>query len=75
MDEQGPDGWKQVSNRVTKLEELFTHLQRAIEDLDQVVQDTQRRLDSLDRRFQLLTRSTASSPGDELDQDLGPGTL
>ncbi|NUQ65663.1 MAG: SlyX family protein [Pirellulales bacterium] len=39
--------------RVIDLEELFTHLQRTVQDLDEVVRQQHRRLDTLE---QALTR-------------------
>lgn len=43
-----------LTARVTALEELFTHLQRTVQELDQVVIGLQKRLDAVDFEFQRL---------------------
>lgn len=43
-----------LAGRVTKLEELFTHLQRTLLDLNEVVIACQRRVDLLEARFTRL---------------------
>jgi SlyX protein len=47
---------QQFLSRLTDLEVLFTHLQRTVHDLDQVVIRHERRLDSLEQALQHLTR-------------------
>ncbi len=42
-------------SRLTELETLFTHMQRTIQDLDQVVVEQARRIDLLEREMRLLT--------------------
>ncbi len=37
-----------ICDRLTKLEELFMHLQRTVQDLDHVIREVQRRLDTLE---------------------------
>jgi SlyX protein len=41
--------------RLTELETLFTHMQRTIQELDQVVIDQARRIDLLEREMRLLS--------------------
>lgn len=40
--------------RLTELETLFTHLQRTVHDLDQIVIDQSRRIDLLEREVRCL---------------------
>ena len=41
--------------RITDLEMLFTHLQRTVQDLDEVIRSQQRRLDTLEQALSRLT--------------------
>jgi uncharacterized coiled-coil protein SlyX len=45
---------QQLILRITDLEMLFTHLQRTVQDLDQVVVRHERRLDALEQAIQHL---------------------
>jgi len=53
----------QLSDRITALEELFTHLQRTVADLDQVIIEQQKTIDvlRLEIERQALTISQLSS--------------
>ena len=46
--------------RLIALEELFTHLQRTVRDLDEVVIGQHKRLDQLDRRVARIERDLES---------------
>ena len=62
-----------LDTRVTELESLFTHLQRSIQDLNDVIvdqdrwqQETNRRIDHLQRQLQALSDDeTDAGPVDE----------
>ncbi|MFN7627619.1 MAG: SlyX family protein [Pirellula sp.] len=45
---------KNPSDRLVELEVLFTHLQKTISDLDEVVVDQSRRIDQLQRELKIL---------------------
>lgn len=51
-----PNRAGQLAARVTALEELFTHVERTVQDLDEVIRQVQKRLDILERRQESLTR-------------------
>lgn len=46
--------------RLTDIETLFTHWQRVVQELDQVVLDQSRRIDQLEREVRLLTSDLRS---------------
>ena len=46
-----------LAERITRLEELFTHLQRTVLDLNEVVIECQRRVDALDAKVLRLADS------------------
>ncbi len=67
---QEEDIAQQLILRVTDLEMLFTHLQRTLQELDQVVVGQQRQLDTLEQAIQRLARDTeelAEAPVEPLD--------
>jgi len=45
---------KNPNDRLVELEVLFTHLQKTITDLDEVVVDQSRRIDQLQRELKIL---------------------
>ena len=49
MDEPRHGADRQVAGRVNELEALFTHLQRTVDELNQVVLAHQRKLDALEK--------------------------
>ncbi len=51
---EAPSG--RIDDRVTSLEELLTHFERTIHELDGVVQQVQDRLDSLEHRVEVMGR-------------------
>ena len=51
-----PDVAQPLAGRVTELETLFTHLQRSVQDLDQVVLDQQKQIDALRGQLARLSR-------------------
>lgn len=46
-----PTRREQLAARMTTLEELFTHFQRTVEDLDQVIRHLQKRMDTLEGKL------------------------
>lgn len=54
-----------LAERITRLEELFTHLQQTVLDLNEVVIECQRRVDALDAKILRVVDSIA-------DQAAGP---
>lgn len=56
MNDTDPNPLGQLDVRVTKLEELFMHLQRTVEQLDEVALGLHRRLDGLDARLTRLNQ-------------------
>ena len=68
MNEPTPNHMKQVAARVTGLEETLTHFERALGELDEVLRHIQTRMDSLESRFDNLTRNVekmATPPPEE----------
>lgn len=64
-------------DRIAELEGLFTHLQRTVQDLDQVVFQQHRRLDVLDARLARLSASLEAmaapqAPPTELEDERPP---
>lgn len=57
-----------LAERVTGLEELLTHFERAIGELDGVVRQMQDRLDTLDRRFEAINRHMGELLEEEKDE-------
>ena len=53
-DQRNPD--TNLPDRVTELEIQFTHLQRTIGDLDEVVRDQLKKLTLIDRRLETLSK-------------------
>ena len=47
MSAADPTTLDRLSQRVTDLEMLFTHLQRSVQDLDKVILDQQKQIDAL----------------------------
>lgn len=54
---------QQLATRVTDLEMLFTHLQRTVHDLDQVLVQQQRRFDAMEQTLRRLTHDLESVSG------------
>jgi uncharacterized coiled-coil protein SlyX len=52
-----PDPMEQLAARVTGLEELVTHFERSVGELDEVLRQVQVRMDTLETRFRRLTSS------------------
>lgn len=66
-----------ISSRMTELEGLFTHLQKTVQELDQVVLAQQRRLEVLEARVLRLAAGIealagASEPPRTLEDDRPP---
>lgn len=57
MNEPTPNHLKQLTGRVTGLEETLTHIERALGELDEVLRQMQTRMDTLQSRFDNLTRN------------------
>jgi len=57
-----------LAERVTKLEELFTHLQRTVFELNQVLVEQGQRVDTLQARLDQLTRPSPSEPPNRCDR-------
>ena len=55
-----PDNPAQLQARITELETLFTHLQRAVHDLDQEIIEQDRQRHGLIRRVEQLEREIQS---------------
>ena len=59
---------QKIDEQVDKLDSLFTHLEKTVQDLDDVVIDGHQRIDSLSQQIQDLERRVKESPdatGDE----------
>lgn len=56
MSQFEPNPREQLVARVTELEELFTHFERTIQDLNEVVLGVQQRLDTLENRLENLSK-------------------
>lgn len=65
MPSEAYDPTNSLAERVTKLEELFTHLQRTLLDLNEVVIDCHRRVDLLDAKVSRLVDAVS-------EQSAGP---
>ncbi len=57
MNDPQPDRLEQLTTRVTGLEELVTHFERLLGELDEVVRQMQARMDTLETRLRGQTRS------------------
>lgn len=53
---------KKIDQRVDQLETLFTHLEKTVKDLDDVVLDGHQRIDNLGRQIQDLQRRVTENP-------------
>ena len=53
---------KKIDQRVDQLETLFTHLEKTVKDLDDVVIDGHQRIDNLGRQIQDLQRRVTENP-------------
>ena len=53
---------KKIDERVGQLETLFTHLEKTVKDLDDVVIDGHQRIDNLGRQIQDLERRVTENP-------------
>ena len=53
---------KKIDQRVDQLETLFTHLEKTVKDLDDVVIDGHERIDNLGRQIQDLQRRVTENP-------------
>jgi uncharacterized coiled-coil protein SlyX len=53
---------KKIDQRVDQLENLFTHLEKTVKDLDDVVSDGHQRIDNLGRQIQDLQRRVTENP-------------
>lgn len=63
-----PDEIERLSARVADLEALFTHLQRTVGELDQVVLTQQRQIDHLERRLVALGSEVTTISGALADE-------
>ena len=70
--DHSPD--KPLESRLTELEALFTHLQRTVADLDEIILAQGKRLDETERRLQQLDQQvetlgeTATEPRNPEDE-------
>lgn len=62
------DDVQRLSARVAELEALFTHLQRTVGELDQVVLTQQRQIDQLERRLAALGSEVTTISGALADE-------
>lgn len=62
------DDVQRLSARVAELEALFTHLQRTMGELDQVVLAQQRQIDLLERRLAALGSEVTTISGALADE-------
>jgi SlyX protein len=68
MNEPTPNHLKHLNARVTGLEEILTHFERALGELDEVLRHIQTRMDTLESRFDNLTGNVermAAPPAEE----------
>ena len=56
MSELEPNQPERLAARVTELEELLTHFERTVQDLNEVLLQVQNRLDTLERRLEKLSK-------------------
>ena len=57
-----PVSRQKIDERVGKLETLFTHLEKTVQDLDDVVIDGHQRIENLSHQVQDLQRRVTQSP-------------
>ena len=57
-----PASRQKIDERVDKLETLFTHLEKTVQDLDDVVIDGHQRIENLSHQVQDLQRRVTQSP-------------
>jgi len=60
MSQSEPNQPQRLAARVTELEELFTHFERTVQDLNEVVLGVQNRLDTLEKRLEKLSKISES---------------
>jgi len=65
MPEPPEESTDPLAHRVTALEELLTHFERTVSDLDGVVRQTHDRLDTLQRRIEMVERRQQQSSEEE----------
>jgi SlyX protein len=67
MNEPMPDHLKNLTARVTGLEEMLTHFERTLGELDKVLRHIQTRIDTLESGLKNLTGNVEkmASPGAE----------
>lgn len=56
MSELEPNQPERLAARVTELEELLTHFERTVQDLNEVLLQVQNRLDTLESRLEKLSK-------------------
>ena len=69
-----PDELARLTDRVTELEMLYMHLQRTVQELNEVVIQYEKRLDTLESGMGRLLEMVAQRPiaGREQDEDDTP---
>ena len=73
MSDQSPTPLERVAERVTKLEELLTHLQQTLQDLSAVAVEQSQRLERIERglaQMKSLYGELTASPAAERDSGL-----
>jgi uncharacterized coiled-coil protein SlyX len=68
MDQGETKAFDRLNQRVADIEALFTHLQRTVSELDQVVLAQQKRLELLDRRIARLGADLSSVAGSIVEE-------
>lgn len=68
MNDDTPNNPSKLTDRVTELELLLTHMQRTIHDLDQVALDQQKQIDKLSLQLARITLDVGrlQTTGDEV---------
>jgi uncharacterized coiled-coil protein SlyX len=68
MNDDTPNHLGKLTDRVTELELLLTHMQRTIHDLDQVALDQQKQIDKLSSQLSRITLDVGrlQTAGDEV---------
>ena len=68
MSDFEPNQPERLAARVTELEELFTHFERIVQDLNEVLLQVQNRLDTLESRLENLSK-IVESRGESVAED------
>jgi uncharacterized coiled-coil protein SlyX len=63
MNDASADSTAALAARLTELETLFTHLQRTLAELDKVVFEQAKKIESLERQFVRITGDLGSLRG------------